>query len=222
MRDFGAILETIKQKYVNRQMRNDSRKEKRLTAKFDPKTKKWSSSKPEFDETKHPRDENGQFTTVESGDSKKPEENKETKQESNAPEAVENKVTEKKPLTKGEKALRAEVDKLLKEGKIKTKIIKDLQNRHRETSDYYKNELKKGHFKSVIWLSDDELEKIVDKYVKTGKIFKKGSSYRVYFEHDKEIGRCYKPDGSAHTDVSSGLIHLSKDGVHIVPVLKKD
>ena len=147
--------------------------------------------KAEWHESDHPRDDDGQFSSVEGESVSGP--------------------------TKRNRA-REELDERIQSGTVKTSVNTKRQNKHYDGSSEYKKAIKNGEHPSRLTLSLQETQKLINKYTKEGTAVKRrDGTIRVRFVHNHSIGTYVNQDGTISSQTSRGQIHYSKLGAHIVP-----
>ena len=223
MNNIERIIQNIKTKYA---MRMDSRETRRTFKKGNVSVMmKKSLKKPEFITINHtavPLDPDGSLGG-EIGEKIESTEKQGGSTEKKSESATES--TREKRRAERQKQLREEVDKGLKDGTYSRSMKHNKQMEHMLGSPEYEQRCEEEKWPSYLTIPLKEVEEIAKKYIDTGKVTVKGSSRRVYFEHDKIIGTCVKPNNGKkpvdETKTNCGEIHLSREGWHIVPVLKK-
>ena len=160
-----------------------------------------------------PRDDDGQWTSGGGGGSG-----------GESQSASEEKAGESKNgSTQKPASPREELDARIADGRISTKVNTSAQNKHIEGTKKYNNRVAAGEHPSTVSLSKDEQKAVIDKYIKEGEPFFKGDgSIRVRFSHSSSIGTYRSKDGKVETQTKNGTLHLSKDGIHIVPAKPKE
>lgn len=100
----------------------------------------------------------------------------------------------------------------------KAKIHKGSQEKHIPGTSNYKQELANGKYKSIVYGSVEELQKLLDEFAGTGEFLpKRPNVERVTFS--RAIGEFFDANGTKMYYVTNkGMIHYSKNrGAHIVP-----
>lgn len=118
----------------------------------------------------------------------------------------------------GAKSASDELNDRIASGAISTTLDSVKQNKHIEGTKEYQKAIKVGKHPSKLTIGADEQQQLIDRYTKEGtaRTWPDGS-IRVSFTHNSTIGTCFSADGKSEVETSSGKIHYSKSGAHIVP-----
>lgn len=175
----------------------------------------------DFDESEHPRDKDGKFTSGngESGGANPPVEPPNNKNPyfdpKDPPRTVGRDYTHKEYWA-------WEISNGLKNGTFSKKINEAAQRKHREVAKEFKDAQERGKFKSVVTISGDALKRLVGEYSGKGTAWALDGVPREDFESKKKIGYYVNKDGTARLPTNCGTIHYSKDGVHVVPAMPSE
>lgn len=108
----------------------------------------------------------------------------------------------------------------LSSGQISQKLNRKKQSRHSKDSPEYKKCIEQGRKMSVVTISNEEVDKLIQKYSGKGHIFTKNGQFKETFDHTEKIGIYVDVDGN-ESETNRGTIHYSKNGTHLVPAVPK-
>lgn len=125
----------------------------------------------------------------------------------------------------GESSVNAEnqrkLDEAIESGKLKTKLDKGKQAKHKYGSAEYNEAIKRGELPSYTKLSNMEVQKIINNHSKDGEVrIQKGHFKKVITEKDS-IGMYGDLRTKKYIPTNRATIHYSKDGTHLVPAPPK-
>ena len=131
----------------------------------------------------------------------------------------------KKSVDKAEKSViidfegnKKELEQSIANGKVKTKLDKDSQSKHKLGSAEYKKRIANGEFPSYTELSNMEVQKLINIYSLKGKVHKgKDGQFREVIECDSNFGMFGDRRTRTYIPTHRGTIHYSKNGTHLVP-----
>ena len=106
-------------------------------------------------------------------------------------------------------------------GKVKTKLDKRAQSKHKYGSKEYNAAIKRGDFPSYTDLSHMEVQKIVNEYSTKGKVYFDGGQFREVITLKETIGFYGDRRTNSYIPTNRATIHYSKDGTHLVPASPK-
>ena len=154
-----------------------------------------TSETDDFNESDHPRDENGQFT--EGG------------------EGAGGQMDEPKGFCLGSKE---DLDAAIKSGRAKMELKTSAQSKHHEGSKIYNDAVARGMSPSIISISDEELKSLVASKSGTGTVYvnRKSGQIKETIDCEKTIGECVSMDGKK-SKTTRLTVHHSKNGYHAVP-----
>ncbi len=163
----------------------------------------------------NPRDnENGDKSTDEE---KKTSENGQNKGQSAKQQA---KAERDKYRAMSQDQLKKIVGERLKEGTYSQAVKKDKQREHIPGTKEYQKRVAEKKYPSYLTIPEEDVQKLVDKYITEGTVLYESGNLRVLFEHTEVIGEAVKKgDSNTHVPTKWGKIILSRDGTHIVPVI---
>lgn len=114
-----------------------------------------------------------------------------------------------------------ELDEAVKNGKVKTKLNKSRQSKHKYGSEEYNKAIKNGELPSYTELSYMEVQKIINRHDKDGEVrIQKGQFKKVIVEKDN-FGMYGDLKTKKYIPTNRATIHYSKDGTHLVPAPPK-
>ncbi len=111
-------------------------------------------------------------------------------------------------------------EEVVDDGDVKTingyevKVNVGQQNKHLPDTNEYKNALKNGQNKSIMYGDIDDIQNLLNKKAGKGDFLGKNKE-RVNFE--QVIGQYVDPDTGIGIETTIGIIHYGKKGAHIVP-----
>lgn len=94
------------------------------------------------------------------------------------------------------------------------KVKPGAQEKHIPHTPNYKQELANGKHKSIFYGDNKKAQELLDKFAGKGTTVTKNKE-RVDF--GEPIGKYYEKDTGNYVETTRGVIHYSKNGVHIVP-----
>lgn len=119
--------------------------------------------------------------------------------------------------------VKAELQRRIDNGKVSLKVNRKKQAKHIRGSEEYKKAVAEGHFPSELTLSRKAQEIVLNKALEDGIYEKRNDgTIRVYYEADQTVGKTVKADGSVSEYTRYLEVHFSKDGTHLVPVLRRE
>ena len=111
-----------------------------------------------------------------------------------------------------------ELESAIDDGKVKTKLDKDSQAKHKYGSAEYKKRIANGEFPSYTELSNMEVQKLINSYSRKGKVHKgKDGQFREVIECDSNFGMFGDRKTRTYIPTHRGTIHYSNKGTHLVP-----
>ena len=111
----------------------------------------------------------------------------------------------------------------VQKGKIRLRLLRKRQNKHIAGTTEYNDAVASGKYPSELQLSNRKQRDFVVKALQNGEyVLRKDGSIRIYYDYGSKIGNACNEDGSDRNDTSCGELHMSKDGLHIVPVPRRD
>lgn len=109
----------------------------------------------------------------------------------------------------------------IRNGKIKLRLLRKRQNKHIAGTDEYNKAIADGLYPSELQLSRKKQMDFIVKALQNGTyVLRKDGSIRIQYDYGSKIGNACEADGSNRSDTTLGEVHLSKDGVHIVPIME--
>lgn len=105
-------------------------------------------------------------------------------------------------------------------GAISKTLNKSRQSKHTKGSPKYNKAVADGKKVSVITLSDEEVQKVIEQHSGKGHIYTRNGHFKETFEHSSPLG-VYVSESGEEAETSRGTIHYSKDGSHLVPARPK-
>ena len=96
------------------------------------------------------------------------------------------------------------------------RIFEGRQDKHIKGHNNYENAVKNGKNPSIFEGTIEEAQKLTDEFAGKGeRVLKNPNRERINFK--KIIGKYFDINKQQYVDTTWGIIHYSKDGVHIVP-----
>lgn len=121
----------------------------------------------------------------------------------------------------GSDAVKAEVEEKIRNGEIRTRIKRADQMKHVFGSSEYRRARASGKYPSVLSLRRNEWDALVQRALDDGVYFhteRNPEAIRIYYENDSYVGIKRSRNGRNRQRTKAVEIHLSRNGVHIVPV----
>lgn len=125
-------------------------------------------------------------------------------------------INQRDPVLTPEDELRLKI----KYGIVKVKLDRRKASKHIAGTTAYNNEIAKGHHPSVLTIDDQTQREFIREALKKGKVIKRrdGSIRVEYAWPNGIIGVSCNASGTKWKETCVGELHLSKSGIHIVPV----
>lgn len=114
-----------------------------------------------------------------------------------------------------------ELDEAIESGKVKTKLNKSKQAKHKYGSAEYNEAIKRGDLPSYTILSNMEVQKIINNHSKDGKVYFENGQFRKVITEKENIGMFGDRKTGKYIPTNRATIHYSKDGTHLVPAPPK-
>lgn len=112
---------------------------------------------------------------------------------------------------------RADLQNAINTGKVKTKLEKNDQAKHKYGSEQYKESISKGELPSYTTLSNMEIQKIINENCCKGKVLQQGEQFKELITLNENFGMFGDRRTGTYIPTNRGTIHYSKRGTHLVP-----
>ena len=112
---------------------------------------------------------------------------------------------------------RADLQNAINTGKVKTKLDKNDQAKHKYGSEQYKESISKGELPSYTTLSNMEIQKIINENCCKGKVLQQGEQFKELITLNENFGMFGDRRTGTYIPTNRGTIHYSKRGTHLVP-----
>ena len=113
------------------------------------------------------------------------------------------------------------LDEAIESGRLKTKLDKRKQAKHRFGSEEYNKEIAAGRLPSYTKLSNMEVQKIINNHRKDGIVYFCNEQYRKVITEKENIGMFGDRITGKYIPTNRATIHYSIDGTHLVPAPPK-
>lgn len=110
-----------------------------------------------------------------------------------------------------------ELDEAISSGKVKTKLDKKKQAKHKFGSKDYNDAINNGDLPSYTELSHMEIQTIINNHKKDGNVIIKAGQYKKVITENYDFGMYGDLDSKKYIPTNRATIHYSEAGTHLVP-----
>ena len=110
-----------------------------------------------------------------------------------------------------------ELDEAVKSGKVKTKLNKSRQSKHKYGSEDYNKAIKNGELPSYTELSHMEVQKIINNHEHDGEVIVQDGQFKKVITEKDDFAMYGDLATKKYYPTNRATIHYSKDGTHLVP-----
>lgn len=114
-----------------------------------------------------------------------------------------------------------ELDEAIESGKVKTKLNKSKQAKHKYGSAEYNEAIKRGELPSYTTLSNMEVQKIINNHKDDGEVHLLNGQFKKVITEEENIGFFGDRQTNTYLPTNRATIHYSKEGTHLVPAHPK-